>query len=121
MPSFRWRSGRFHNILLGSIVGERNVPYQLLKLDVQGAELAVLRGLGCHLSMVEVILMEMALVDYNNGASLIGAVLGELSRMGFVLYDIVEEHRHLGGRLFQIDGLFVRPDSRFRPQPPFWE
>jgi FkbM family methyltransferase len=105
---------------LGRIVADRSLPFQLLKLDVQGAELDVLRGLGYHLSMVEVILMEMSLVDYNKGAPLIDVVLSELSGMGFVLYDIVEEHRHLGGRLLQIDGLFVRPASHFRPQPPFW-
>jgi FkbM family methyltransferase len=105
---------------LGSIVADRGLPFQLLKCDVQGAELDVLRGLGCQLSNVEVILLEMSLVDYNRGAPLIDVLLGELRGMGFVLYDIVEEHRHLGGRLFQIDGLFVRPTSRFRPQPPFW-
>jgi FkbM family methyltransferase len=105
---------------LGSIVADRGLPFQLLKLDVQGAELDVLRGLGYQLSKVEVILMEISLVDYNKGAPLIDVVLIELSGMGFVLYDIVEEHRHLGGRLLQIDGLFVRPTSRFRPHPPFW-
>jgi len=61
----------------------------------------------------------MSLVEYNKGASLIDVMLGELRRMDFVLYDIVEEQRY-GGRLFQLDGLFVRPTSRFRPQPPFW-
>ena len=105
---------------LRSIVTDRGLPFQLLKLDVQGAELDVLRGLGAELSKVEVILMEMSLVDYNKGAPLIDGVLTELRGLGFVLYDIVDEHRHLGGRLLQIDGLFVRPTSRFRPQPPFW-
>jgi FkbM family methyltransferase len=105
---------------LASIVADRCVPFQLLKIDVQGAELDVLRGLGHHLSKVEAILVELSLVDYNKGAPLIDEVLSELRRMGFVLYDIVEEHRHLGGRLFQLDGLFLRPSSRFRPQPPFW-
>jgi hypothetical protein len=64
--------------------------------------------------------MEISLVEYNKGAPLIHVVLNELSVMGFVLFDVVEEHRHLGGHLLQIDGLFVRPTSRFRPQPPFW-
>jgi len=105
---------------LGSIVADRGVPFQLLKLDTQGSELDVLRGFGHELPKVEVILMEMSLVDYNKGAPLIDVVLSQLSGMGFVLYDIVEEHRHLGGRLLQIDGLFVRPTSRFRPHPPFW-
>jgi len=105
---------------LGSIVADRGLPFQLLKLDVQGAELDVLRGLGDELSKVEVILMEMSLVEYNKGAPLIDVVLSELSGMGFVLCDIVEEHRHPGGCLLQIDGLFVRPTSRFRQHPPFW-
>jgi hypothetical protein len=80
----------------------------------------VLRGLGRQLSKTEVILMEMSLVDYNKGAPLIDVVLSELSGMDFVLYDIVEEHRDPGGRLLQLDGLFVRPTSRFRPHAPFW-
>jgi FkbM family methyltransferase len=105
---------------LGCIIADWGKPFQLLKLDVQGAELDVIRGLGHQLSKVDVILMEMSLVEYNKGAPLIDASLSELSGMGFALYDIVEEHRHLGGDLFQVDGLFVRPTSRFRPQPPFW-
>lgn len=104
---------------LGSIVADRGNPFELVKIDVQGAELEVLKGLGRHLSMVEVILMEMSLVNYNAGAPLIDTLLCELREMDFVLYDIVEEHR-FGGCLFQIDGLFVRPASRFRPQPPFF-
>lgn len=104
---------------LAQIVSIRNPPYQLLKLDVQGAELEVIRGLGRYLSMVDIILMEMSLVDYNNGAPLIGEVLSEVRQLGFVLFDIVEEHR-FNNRLFQIDGLFVRPSSTLRPQPPFW-
>ena len=104
---------------LGEIIADCDQTFQLLKLDVQGAELDVLRGLGSRLSQVEVILMEMSLVDYNEGAPLIDGALSELRGMDFVLYDLIEEHRHLG-RLFQIDGLFVRPASHFRPQPPFW-
>src|SRR6185312_7024421 len=56
---------------LGSIVADRDRSFQLLKLDVQGAELEVLGGLGHQLSKIEVILMEMSLVDYNKGAPLI--------------------------------------------------
>lgn len=104
---------------LANILTERGTQFQLLKLDVQGAELDVIKGLGDRLSMVEVILMEMSLVQYNEGAPLIDVVLNRMSQLGFVLYDIVEEHRFEGGHLFQIDGLFVHPDSRYRLKPPF--
>ena len=95
-----------------------SVPYQFLKLDVQGAELQVLSGIGSYLSDVEVIMSELSVVNYNKGAPIIGDVLAALSAMGFVLWDIVHDHR-FGDDLFQLDGLFVRPDSRFRAQPPF--
>jgi FkbM family methyltransferase len=104
---------------LASIVTGNGFQYQLMKLDVQGAELDVIKGLGDHLSIVEVILMEMSLVQYNEGAPLMDAVLSKMRQLGFVLYDIVEEHRFEGGHLFQIDGIFVRPDSRYRLKPPF--
>jgi FkbM family methyltransferase len=105
---------------LSGIVTQFGMPFQLLKLDVQGAELDVIRGLGYQLSMVEVILMEMSLADYNQGAPLIHSVLGELNSMGFLLFDIVGEHRIETRQLIQIDGLFLRPSCRFRPHPPFW-
>jgi hypothetical protein len=104
---------------LANILADHTHAFQFIKLDVQGAEVDVLRGLGRYLATIDVILMEMSLVNYNSGAPLIDVVLRELRTMGFVLCDIVDEHRRLGGRLFQIDGLFVRPDSRFRAQPPF--
>lgn len=93
--------------------------FQFLKLDVQGAELEVLRGFAHHLPSIEVILMELSLVEYNQGAPLIDTVLRELSGMDFVLYDIIDKHRHRGG-LWQLDGLFVRARSQFRPKAPFW-
>jgi FkbM family methyltransferase len=109
---------------LDSVIAEARAAgaprFQFIKLDVQGAELEVLRGAGRYVEDFEAITLEMSLVEYNQGAPLIGAVMAELDAMGFVLYDIVEEHRYRDGGLLQIDGLFVRADSRFRPRPPFW-
>ena len=68
---------------LGSIVADRGQTFQLLKLDVQGAELDVLRGLGDELSKIEVILMEMSLVDYNKGAPLYQCRAQRTQRNGF--------------------------------------
>lgn len=93
--------------------------FELIKLDVQGAELDVLKGAGEMVSDVEVAIVELPIVDYNQGAPSIDQVLSELRQLNLVLYDIVGDHRWHGNRLFQIDGLFVRPDSGFRPKPPF--
>ncbi|ACL59735.1 FkbM family methyltransferase [Methylobacterium nodulans] len=105
---------------LADVLADHGRPFGLIKLDVQGAEVEVLRGLGDRLAEVEVILMELSLLDYNRGAPLVAAVLSDLTAMGFVLFDIVEEHRYRDGSLLQIDGLLVRAESRFRPGPPFW-
>jgi FkbM family methyltransferase len=104
---------------LKNLVQPLRRTFQLIKLDVQGAELDVLRGAGEILSDVQVALLELSLVEYNKGAPLIEQVLFALRDMDLVLYDIVGEHRFHGNKLFQIDGLFVRSGSRFRPKPPF--
>ena len=54
---------------LRSLLDGSGRQYQFVKLDVQGAELDILTGLGHHLSVVEVILMEMSLVEYNKRSS----------------------------------------------------
>ncbi len=103
---------------LKAIIANTTRTYEFLKIDVQGAELDVIRGIGDTLKNIEVILMEMSLVQYNEQAPLISDALPLLSHLGFVLFDIVEYHRW-GNSLMQIDGLFVRPNSKYRRQPPF--
>jgi hypothetical protein len=57
--------------------------------------------------------MERSLVDYNKGTPLIDVMLSELSGMGFVLYDIVEEHRHLAGICSRSTGFSFGPVPAF--------
>lgn len=108
-----------NQVTLQTLLNSRTTIFQFIKIDVQGAELDVLKGMGHYLSTIDVILIELSLVNYNDGAPLIAKVLGVLDQMGFALFDLVEEHR-FSGYLFQIDGLFLRPNCRYRPQPPFF-
>jgi FkbM family methyltransferase len=86
----------------------------LLKLDVQGYELEVLRG-GEQLLKThppELILMEVSLIEINEGAPLIADVVEFMSRADYRLYDICSfMRRPYDDALWQIDALFVHQDS----------
>jgi FkbM family methyltransferase len=116
--AFPMRERKLRQFTLASLVWNVG-SFDLIKLDIQGAEIEALKGAG-DLSQVAVVIMEMSLVQYNEGAPLIGEALSEMQRFGFALLDIVEMHADRLGRLLQIDGLFVRADSPLRPGPPFW-
>lgn len=80
-----------------------------LKLDVQGAEIDVLRGGEGVLSSgkVDYVLAETSLIGYNKGAPLCDEVIAFLGRFGFRIADIFEI-KYMNGRLGQIDFLFCR-------------
>lgn len=96
---------------MDSLVGELEGPV-FLKLDTQGYELEVLRGAQKILPIVGAILLEVAIIEINEGAPLIHEVTAFLKSIGFVTYDILEFHRRpLDQALNQIDVLFVREGS----------
>lgn len=92
----------------------RDLPV-LLKIDVQGAELDVLRGATKLLEQCECIILEVSLFH-----SLIGGpdsleVFSFMKERGFVLYDIAGLlYRPYDGALCQFDAVFVKDASRFR-------
>jgi FkbM family methyltransferase len=104
---------------LNSILSQAQQPFDLIKLDVQGAEVEILQGGTEYLHRTEAILMEVATLPYNDGAPLVDRVLVEMKKLGFVLYDLLDEIRTGRGCLFQFDALFIRPDSPYRPRPPY--
>ena len=93
--------------------------FDMLKLDVQGAELDVLRGAARTLAGIEVIITELSLLEYNKGAPLIGEVMARLDELGFALFDLFAISRTSSGGLLQADGIFLRRDSGLWPRGPF--
>jgi FkbM family methyltransferase len=99
---------------LDGIVGNEPGPI-FLKLDVQGAELDVLRGAMGTLDRVEAILLEASIREYNLGAPRIAEVIAFLAQRGFSVFDIVD-HRRVGAVLAQVDLIFVRDHSTVAAQ-----
>lgn len=104
---------RLRQRTLDEVAAESGRRFGFVKLDIQGAELEVLGAAPRVLAEAEVVMLELSLLEYNEGAPLIAEALGRMAGWGFVLYDIIDLTR-VGPDLNQIDGLFVRPDSRLR-------
>ena len=96
-------------VRLDTLVARERLPApDLIKLDVQGAELEVLAGAGESLRNASVLIVEVSLVDYNKSAPLIAEVIAAVDRAGFRCADLCEVHRTEGGFVLQLDLLFVR-------------
>jgi hypothetical protein len=69
---------------LDAVKQSKNFPSpDLLKMDVQGAELDVLKGAIETLTSVKHIILELQVVEYNKGAPLRDAVIDYMDEQGF--------------------------------------
>ena len=94
---------------LDTLVAREKLPApDLVKIDVQGAELEVLAGAGATLAGTSVLIVEVSLVDYNKRAPLMAEVIAAVDRIGFRCADLCEVHRTPGHFVLQLDLLFVR-------------
>lgn len=92
------------------IAAQKLNPADLIKIDVQGAELDVLAGAKDAVGRCDVLVLETSLLNYNKGAPLFGDVVAAVHQLGFKCIDVCEIHRIGPGLIFQMDLLFVRDD-----------
>ncbi len=85
--------------------------FDLVKIDVQGAELDVLRGASAMIGTVQALCIELSLHPVNRGAPLLAEVVATLDQMGFAMCDAVPLPRD-GGLQKQIDAVFVRKQAQ---------
>lgn len=85
----------------------------LLKLDTQGSEIIIMKGLEDLLDYVDFIEIECSLVEWNIGGCMIGDVIDFLKDK-FEIYDFVEFHRFSNQDLFQVDILFKNKKSEIK-------
>lgn len=90
--------------------------FDLLKIDVQGAEIDVLRGAGRTLAGVEAIVIELSLLEYNKGAPPIGETMRWLGEQGFALFDVFPLSRIPAGALLQGTGFSCAADPARGPR-----
>ena len=87
----------------------------LLKLDVQGYELEVLKGAQRALTTISAILAEINLLDIHKNVPLLDDVIIFMREKGFVAYDICGlTRRPLDQGLWQADFIFVPRESALR-------
>jgi FkbM family methyltransferase len=97
---------------LDTVIGQLQAP-ALLKIDAQGYELEILKGARLLLKDVEGLLLEVSIIEINEGAPLLHDVVLFMKNAGFLAYDILEIHRRpLDRALNQIDIIFVREGSQ---------
>jgi len=94
--------------------------FQMLKLDVQGAELDILKGATATLRDIEVLVVELSVVEYNKGAPLFADMIAALKDLGFLMFDVYPLARSQTGALLQVDGIFLRRDSSLWAKPPYF-
>jgi len=84
----------------------------LIKLDVQGSELDILKGLNEQIYKFEVIILETSLKQYNKKSPLFFEIINFMNSKDFVFYDLCDLKR-LGKEavLVQFDAVFVRKGS----------
>ena len=97
-------------VRLDTLVARERLPApDLIKIDVQGAELDVLAGAAETLRGAAALIVEVSFVDYNKGGPLAAQVIAAIDRLGFRCADLCEVHRGAHDVVLQLDLLFARP------------
>jgi hypothetical protein len=84
--------------------------FDLIKIDVQGAELDVLKGGERYIKQTKpkYLLLETAFQEYNQGAPLASEIISYLYKKKYVLRDIIDLMYDDDTQLLQVDFLFER-------------
>lgn len=106
---------------LDSLLPEKMEHPVLLKIDTQGAEIEVLKGLGDRISAIDLLIVETSMLPMRQGIPEFAEIVSFCDEAGFAVYDVLEGHtRVLDGALAQIDLALVRKDSILRKQSAFF-
>jgi FkbM family methyltransferase len=97
---------------LDATLADQAFTPNLVKIDVQGRELAVLTGAEKVLAHVEVIILEVSVLRIGD-VPIFREVDRFLEKKGYRIYDLLPQYyRPRDGALWQIDAFYVREESQ---------
>jgi FkbM family methyltransferase len=102
---FKFTPEKRRTITLPTLLGSEK-GFDLIKMDVQGSELNIIKGALPIIKKTKYLLLELQTFQYNKGAPQIEEVVSYLHGLnfGFVdLFDLMYSNNHL----IQVDGLFI--------------
>jgi FkbM family methyltransferase len=101
-------------IPLDTYVRQHNLPPpDFVKLDVQGAELEILRGAERLLTNVKYAVLESCIHQWNKDAPRTDEVVAFMAERGFEILDFID-HQYVGGYLLYVDILFAKRTENLR-------
>jgi FkbM family methyltransferase len=90
---------------------------QLIKADVQGAEMLVIDGAPHAMAAATIVQLEVSFRRVYDGAPLAHDIVARMAEMGFRIYDVCGLcKRPADGALLQADIVFARPGEWFEPE-----
>ena len=87
-----------------------NQQFDFIKMDVQGAELDIIKGGLNTIQNATILQLELAMLDYNQGAPKASEIISYLYNLGFDLFDIGSFY-FWDDKLNQSDMLFVNREK----------
>lgn len=101
---------------LDNYIQQNNLQFpDLVKIDVQGAELEVLKGMDSILENVKHFIIEVSLHRWNKDAPMVEDIITYMYSHNFYFVDILDTHI-INGYNFQIDILFSHKSTNFRKE-----
>ena len=102
---FKFESEKKKSITLPTLLGSDN-GYDLIKMDVQGSELDIIKGALPIIKKTDSLLLELQTLEYNKGAPMASDVISYLQNIGFDMVDILNL-MYSQNHLIQVDVLFI--------------
>jgi len=101
---------------LDEVINDVGKKYDIIKLDTQGSELDIIKGGLSTVENASYIIMEVPVVEYNEGSPLFDEVIEYMRSINFSSYEVVDKHIWLDedegsfvyGNIFQIDVVFTK-------------